>query len=270
MISLTKDRKMLGYEILTPYSGISCFVTTRWGGCSEGNYATFNCTPYTGDDTECVKQNQDILCSSLPQRPKELIIPFQTHGVQSQVIDKKFLQASERERHILLQDIDALITREPGCCICISTADCIPILLYDTEHQVVAAVHAGWRGTVNYILGHVLEKMQVLYKTDSKKIIACIGPGISLQAFEVGYEVYETFRKNGFSMEYISEWRPETHKYHIDLSAANRLQLLDFGVPSVQIETAGICTYTEYKEFFSARRLGIHSGRILSGIMIKE
>lgn len=71
-------------------------------------------------------------------------------------------------------------------------------------------------------------------------------------------------------MEYISEWRPETHKYHIDLSAANRLQLLDFGVPSVQIETADICTYTEYKEFFSARRLGIHSGRILSGIMIKE
>ena len=137
MISLTKDRKMLGYEILTPYSGISCFVTTRWGGCSEGNYATFNCTPYTGDDTECVKQNQDILCSSLPQRPKELIIPFQTHGVQSQVIDKKFLQASERERHILLQDIDALITREPGCCICISTADCIPILLDVLYHRVI-------------------------------------------------------------------------------------------------------------------------------------
>ena len=62
-------------------------------------------------------------------------------------------------------------------------------------------------------------------------MIACIGPGISLSAFEVGDEVYEAFRKNGFQMDYISEWKPATHKYHIDLWAANRLQLLDFGVP---------------------------------------
>lgn len=100
-------------------------------------------------------------------------------------------------------------------------------------------------------------------------MIACIGPGISLSAFEVGDEVYEAFRKNGFQMDYISEWKPDTHKYHIDLWAANRLQLLDFGVPSAQVETAGICTYTRHEEFFSARRLGIKSGRLLSGIMLK-
>ena len=99
-------------------------------------------------------------------------------------------------------------------------------------------------------------------------MIACIGPGISLSAFEVGNEVYEAFRKNGFQMDYISEWKPATHKYHIDLWAANRLQLLDFGVPSAQVETANICTFTQYEEFFSVRRMGIKSGRILSGIML--
>ena len=268
MISLTQERRMLGYEALAPYPDISCFVTTRHGGCSRGNYGTFNCTSYTGDDEECVRRNQEILCASLPQRPKELIIPFQTHGTKVEVIDRKYLTASSEARLDMLQGVDALITRESGCCICISTADCIPVLLYDRAHKVIAAVHAGWRGTVNYILGHTLDKMRALYNTDGKDIIACIGPGISLPAFEVGDEVYEAFRMNGFAMDYISEWKPETHKYHIDLWAANRMQLLDFGVPSAQVETAGICTYQQHEEFFSARRLGIKSGRILSGIMI--
>lgn len=270
MIPLTEDKRMLGYEVLSSYPNISCFVTTRHGGCSQGNYASFNCTPYTGDDAECVRRNQELLNSSLLHRPKELIIPYQIHDTKVLAIDETYLQANEEERHALLQGIDALITREPDYCLCISTADCIPILLYDRKHQAIAAIHAGWRGTVNYILGHTLDRMRALYGTDGKDIIACIGPGISLPAFEVGDEVYETFRTNGFRMEYISEWKPATHKYHIDLWAANRLQLLDFGVPSTQIQTAGICTFTRHEEFFSARRLGIKSGRILSGIMINQ
>ena len=168
----------------------------------------------------------------------------------------------------MLQGIDALITRMPGCCICISTADCIPALLYDRQRRIVAAVHAGWRGTVNRILAKTLHRMQSAYGTEGTDVIACIGPGISLDSFEVGDEVYEAFRTENFPMEYISVWKPETHKYHIDLWAANRLQLSDFGVPPRQIENAGICTYRQHEDFFSARRLGIKSGRILSGIML--
>lgn len=268
MIFLAEDRKMLGYEIFASYPNISCFVTTRHGGHSQGNYASFNCTPYTGDHAESVSLNQEILRLSFSQTPKELIIPFQTHGTKALVIDETYLQANKEKRHAMLQGVDALITQEPGCCICISTADCIPILLYDSANKVIAAVHAGWRGTVNKILSGTLEKMQALYHTKGKDIIACIGPGISLPAFEVGNEVYEAFREKGFPMDYISEWKPETHKYHIDLWAANHLQLLDCGVPYKQIQTAGICTFTQHEDFFSARRLGINSGRILSGIMM--
>lgn len=268
MISLTNDKGMLGYEALAAYPDISCFVTTRHGGCSTGNYASFNCTSYTGDDADCVRKNRELLCAALPVQPQELIIPFQTHSTNSLVIDEAYLNATCGERLAMLQDVDALITRMPGYCICISTADCIPILVYDKKHHAVAAVHAGWRGTVNRILTQTLRRMQTLYGTEGKDIIACIGPGISLDSFEVGDEVYEAFRTGGFPMEYVSAWKPETHKYHIDLWAANRLQLSDFGVPPQQIENAGICTYQQHEDFFSARRLGIKSGRILSGIMI--
>ena len=244
---------------------VCAFSTTRHGGVSTGTYASLNCTSYTGDDPACVQRNREILLNALPQRPSELIIPWQTHGTRVLPIDDAFLSADAGQRHALLQGIDALTTDRPGICLCISTADCIPILLYDKKHQAIAAIHAGWRGTVNFIIGHTLERMRILYGTDGADTFAVIGPGISLDAFEVGDEVYEAFRLAGFPMERIAR---KQEKWHLDLWEANRLQLLDFGVPSVAIETAGICTYTQCEDFFSARRLGIKSGRMLTGIIM--
>lgn len=266
----TSGIRLLEYKALNAHNGLFAFSTTRHGGCGTGNYASLNCTPYTGDDAENVRRNRELLLASLPQRPQDLVIPYQTHGVQTLVIDEEYLKADAKERAKMLQGIDALMTQERNICLCISTADCIPVLLYDRRHRVIAAIHAGWRGTVNRIVGRTLENMHTLYSTEGVDVTAAIGPGISLPAFEVGNEVYETFRTEGFSMEYISEWHPATHKWHIDLWAANQLQLLEAGIPDRQIETAGICTYTCHEEFFSARRLGIHSGRILSGIMLSH
>ena len=268
MIPLTEDKKMLGYGITMPYSNIFCFSTTRHGGSSTGNYASFNCTPYTGDEEEHVRLNQKLLCESMPDSLKELVIPFQTHDTQIEVISQSFISISDKEKKERLQGKDALMTKLPGYCLCISTADCIPILLYDRKNQAIAAVHAGWRGTVNNLLQKTLTKMQLLYGTKGEDILACIGPGISLASFEVGEEVYEAFRSKDFPMHEISQWNDVSQKHHIDLWQANCLQLTHFGVPTEQIEISGICTYIHYRDFFSARRLGIKSGRILSGIML--
>lgn len=256
---------MLEYALSRSCPDIFCFSTTRHGGVSTGAYASLNCTPYTGDLPEHIQRNQERLLQNFPQRPAELIIPWQTHGTRVLAIDNTFLAANTGQRHDRLQGIDALITRLPGICLCISTADCIPILLYDRRHRAIAAVHAGWRGTVNFIVGHTLEQMHTLYGTRGEDISAVIGPGISLQAFEVGDEVYDAFRLAGFPMERIAR---RQDKWHINLPEANRLQLLDFGVPSVAIELSGICTYTQCDDFFSARRLGVQSGRILTGIQL--
>ena len=169
----------------------------------------------------------------------------------------------------MLQEVDALTTNHADICLCISTADCIPVLIYDQTHHAAAAIHAGWRGTVQRIVSQTLQQMQQRYGTEGKGCIACIGPGILLQAFETGDEVYEAFAAAGFPMSQLSYRHPSTQKYHLDLPAANLLQLQEFGIPIAQIEQSGICTYTQHDRFFSARRLGIKSGRILSGIMLR-
>lgn len=247
---------------------VTAFSTTRNGGVSKGDYASMNCTPYTGDDTEAVQRNQQLLCTALHIEKEQLIIPYQTHSVNALVIDKEFLQQNAEKQIEQLQNIDALITQEKGVCLCVSTADCTPILLYDRKQQVIAAIHAGWRGSVNYIVRKTLEQMNRLYNTQGEDIFAAIGPCIGFDAFEVGDEVYDAFKQNDFPMEYISGWKPETHKWHIDLQMANSVQLIDFGVPTEQIDICDICTFTHYEKFFSARRLGIKSGRILSGIFM--
>ena len=110
MISLAEDKKMLGYGSLGSYSNISHFVTTRRGGCSKDAYATFNCSPFTDDEMEHVRRNQELLFEAMPVKLSELIIPHQTHGVKNLVIDRAFLALSEGERRVRLEGIDALVT----------------------------------------------------------------------------------------------------------------------------------------------------------------
>lgn len=268
MIPITEDKRMLGYKQFAAYPNISCFVTTRVGGSSEGAYASFNCSPFCGDEAARVLSNQQRLCMGLPQAPLQLIIPQQIHETEVRVVDHAFLSHSAQVQHEKLTGVDAVITAEPGYCVCVSTADCVPLLLYDQKQKVVAAVHAGWRGTVHHIVSDTLEVMRKQFGASGSDIYAAIGPSISPGAFEVGIEVYDAFAQEGFDMSRISAWKAEKQKYHIDLWEANRLQLHAFGVPDAQIECANICTYTQHDIFFSARRLGIKSGRILSGIMI--
>ena len=257
---LTSDKRMLVYGILKPYTNIFGFSTTRHGGVGEGMYATFNCTHYCGDNPEHVKANLETLSVLLPKRPRVMVIPRQTHTTNVRVITS----VPKVEE---LQDVDAVVTHLKEFCLCVSTADCVPILLYDKEKQVIAAIHAGWRGTVGHIVEKTIEVMKSQYGSEGKDMVACIGPSISLESFEVGDEVYAAFEEAGFDMSCIAR---KYAKWHLDLWEANRIQLLEHGILPEHIEVAGICTYQHPDDFFSARRLGIKSGRILSGIVMNE
>ena len=111
-----------------------------------------------------------------------------------------------------------------------------------------------------------LQMMHQLYGTCGTDCCAVIGPSISVDNFEVGDEVYEAFSEAGFNMHAIAV---KQTKWHIDLWECNKMQLTDMGVPESSIHISGICTYIHHHDFFSARRSGINSGRIFSGIMLK-
>ncbi len=199
--------------------GIRAFSTTREGGVGTETYAGFNITHYCGDNPEAVVQNRAFLCAELAISDNRLLLPHQTHGCEVLCIDETFLALSPGEQTALLYGKDAVVTDISRLCIGVSTADCVPVLLYDAVKGVVAAVHAGWRGTVARIVEKVLETMQERYGCSLADVKAVIGPSISLNAFEVGDEVYDAFALAQFPMEKIA--RKYCNKWHIDLWEAN-------------------------------------------------
>ena len=246
--------------------GVAAFSSTRRGGYSKENYGEFNINRYCGDEPESIAQNREALCRLLGISDNRLVMPHQVHLTEVATIDEAFLKLTADEQQQRLEGVDALMTDVGRLCIGVSTADCIPVLLYEPEHHAVCAIHAGWRGTVQRIVEVAIDQMKKVYDSHPEKMMAQIGPGISLDSFEVGDEVYEAFAKAGFEMSRISR---RDVKWHIDLPMCNRQQLEASGVPSHQIAVAPDCTFKQPETWFSARRLGIHSGRIYTGIMLK-
>lgn len=150
---------------------------------------------------------------------------------------------------------DALLTGEPGVTVSIRTADCLPILVVDIHHRVVAAVHAGWRGTAGGVVVETLRRMRQEFGTQPEDVIAAIGPGIGECCYEVGEEVARQFGL--------------THARRIDLAAENKRQLGGEGVPSGSISIAGVCTFCD-TSFHSWRRDRELAGRMVSYVRMKQ
>ena len=268
------EPELLTYDL---GEGVRAFSTKRKGGYSEGPYASFNANAYCGDDSCKVRLNRELLCRCLGLELPRLIMPRQVHGACVRRIGEGFFGLTDEAKAAALEGVDAVMTDLPHTCVSVSTADCIPILIYDAAHHAVAAVHAGWRGTLRRIPLAALQAMAEAYGTKPPEVRAVVGPGISLEAFEVGDEVYGAFFEAGFPMERLARRFPlraqsvgEAEKWHIDLWQANVGLLEQAGVPPENIQVAGICTYRNPECFFSARRLGVRSGRILNGIFLKS
>lgn len=244
---------------------VTAFSTTRHGGYSTSRYAEFNINRYCGDNEEHIRKNRKALCSLLGISDDRLLMPHQVHLTRTAKIDETLLSLTEEKRREALEGYDALMTDLRGVCIGVSTADCIPILLYDESHHAICAIHAGWRGTVARIAEKAIAAMKAAYGTCPEHIKAQIGPGIHLDSFEVGDEVYEAFAQAGFDMTTISI---KKEKWHIDLPECNRQQLINAGLKPQSIRVSPVCTFKQSENYFSARRLGINSGRIFTGIII--
>ena len=150
----------------------------------------------------------------------------------------------------VLGEGDALLENTPGSVVAIRTADCLPILLVDDRRRAVAAVHAGWRGTVAGIAQRAVEAMRAQFGSLPEDLHAAIGPGIGPCCYEVGPQVAAQFGRQG--------------RAHVDLAEANRRQLIDAGVTPERIYASNLCTMCRSGEFHSFRRDKEAAGRLYS------
>jgi polyphenol oxidase len=158
---------------------------------------------------------------------------------------------------------DAAITALQGVILSIQTADCVPILVADSEARAVAAIHAGWRGTAAHIAETTVLRLVEKCGVDGKSLAVAVGPHIGVCCYEVGDNVVEAIGDAA-----VFERRPEWPKPHLNLAEANRRQLVRAGVPEGQIEISSLCTRCREDLFFSYRREGKGAGRLLSVIGI--
>ena len=204
---------------------------------------------------------------------RESVLPFpvvqahQVHGFRVAVVDRPDITRDA------LGDYDALVTGVPGCAVGVHTADCVPILIYNPVRRVVAAVHSGWKGTVQRISQKVLFVMKQEFGSRPEELRVAIGPAIGPDSFQVGEEVVQFFKEQGFPLEEIWHFRPGrsgipmADGHHIDLFKANRWLLEEAGVPASAISVCGLDSYTD-PSFFSARREGLSCGRTISCIRL--
>ncbi len=214
-------------------------------------------------------RDRQRICELLSIDDSRLVIPHQTHTDRILEIKEEFFDRTGDERKEMLEGIDAVYTRVPGVCIGVSTADCIPILLFDPVEKVAAAVHAGWRGTVRRIVKKTIKEMEEAYGVNPESIRAVIAPGISMASFEVGDEVYQEFCDAGFDMSDIAR---KYQKWHINLKECNRQQLMECGVKLWNIYVESLCTCEHTDILFSARveqKEGEKCGRNFNAVMIK-
>lgn len=272
-----KEPEILRWQFNTH---VTAFTTTRRGGYSHGEYAGMNINPWVGDDPEAVKKNQELLCQELHLRDtSRLVLPHQVHGTEIFQVKSDFLSLTHEERTERLEGIDAIMTDVPGIAIGVSTADCVPVLLYDIEHHTACAIHAGWRGCVQRIIPKALHAMKGAFGSHPNQMKALVGPCIQRHSYQVKADVMEQFRQTGFDVKLFSMptpltkeqeacMKPEDRAWHLDLPQFCKLELEEAGISDQHILLAMQNTYEKADLLYSARRQGIASGRNFTGIIL--
>jgi YfiH family protein len=260
--------------------------STRPGGASEiEGKPALNLGFTEWDERTRVEANRKKFLAALDARKMPLVTLRQFHSDAIHLAGAPIAEPP---------NADALITSTPGLLLGVQTADCVPILLVDTRRRVVAAIHAGWRGTLARIAVKTLGRMRMEFGTSSRDIVAALGPSIGRCCFEVGPEVAQAFSTQ---FPPAADWfdgpfeqlahgeeplwlpwltmMPPGHvppppRVQLDLRASNRWQLIDAGVPGKQIDVSDACTVCQADLLFSYRREGAKAGRMMASIGMRK
>lgn len=230
--------------LLAECTGVRHGFGTRKGGVSTGVYDSLNCGWSSGDSLEHVAENRRRIAAALCVMPEALLTCYQVHS-PIVVTVKAPWPASDRPQ------ADAMVTAQPGLALGVLTADCVPLLLADTQAGVVGAAHAGWRGAMQGIVGETVAAMQALgAKPD--RIVAAIGPCIWQESYEVGPDFAAPFLAQTIQNERFFRPAPRPQHQLFDLPGYVAARLEASGVAAISTSVGN--TYTESEDYFSFRR----------------
>ncbi len=253
------------YKLFEPFPQIPFVVSTRLGGVSQGHLHSLNLSlsELVGDDTDAVITNRSRFYQVVGVEPEQVAQAQLVHGSHIEIVTdqtpcgtyQKFLKT------------DGLVTNVPGRALFIPVADCAAIGFYDSNHQVVAMIHAGWRGTV---AGIIPETMQVMKQLGSNPadILVGISPILGKCCYQVRADLVAIFTE-AFPSQACHFFEPQADDtYLFDLAAVFRSQLLENGVQLEHIEESGICTACHTDEFYSYRAEHGKTGRFAGLIVL--
>ena len=225
-------------------AAITSGFTTRQGGVSTGAFESLNLSRRDGETDGAVEENRKRVKAVLGLGA--LAFARQVHG-------NTVIQLDAAPADGVAGEGDAMMTNVQGIGLAVQTADCVPLLLFDAENRAIAAIHSGWRGTVQEIARTTLEAMGEAYGTKSNTVRAAIGPSISQANYRVGPEVLEQFDALFWDTEGLIGPRDAEGGGHLDNAGAVRRQLIEAGVPVSAIWMSDACTFAD-GTLFSCRR----------------
>ena len=238
--------------------------TTRFGGVSEGIFASLNLGSNRGDDPDAVRENYRRVTALFGVGVDDAAVTRQVHGSAVRIV-------TGSDRHVCMDPVpyeaDGIVTAEKGLPIFCFTADCVPVLLCDETHSVAAAVHCGWRSSAADILKNALEAM-VSLGAEPGDVRAAIGPAIGRCCFETDDDVPEALTAYlGGDTQGLFDRRADG-KTMVDLRAANARRLMQLGLLPEHIDVSDECTYCSHDKYWSHRCTKGQRGSQAAAIML--
>ena len=257
----------LTFDLLEETGLVKHGFSTRFGGVSSGHLSSMNLGFLKGDDPDRVNENYRRMGRALGIKPEQMVMSVLEHGT---VV--KRVSADDAGKGITcpsdLSGCDGLITNAPGLALVCRYADCIPLFFLDPVKMAIGLSHSGWRGTAGKMACATVKAMTQAFGSDPVDILACIGPGIYRDCFEVGAEVAEIFASAfpGSDPELIK--RRGDGKYLVDLWGFNALAMKEAGIRDDHLEISQLCTCCNPDIFFSHRATGGKRGDMAGFLML--
>ena len=264
----TDSVPFIAFKSLEDIPWLGCGFSTRLGGVSKGIFSTMNMSFTRGDDEACVRENIRLFSESAGFDFSHIVMPHQCHTTNVRVVGRNEWGCGVTGPGCM-EEIDGQITNEDDTVLYCLGADCVPVFMVDVEKRTIAASHAGWKGTVNNIVKATINRMISEFDCNPQNMKAVIGPSICVDCYEVSEDVASVFiDKYRFLDDVTKVVRPAsgsfeenpTGKFYLDLWEANRINLINSGLKSENIEISGYCTKCHPDMLFSHRHHGDERG----------